>query len=77
MEDDWRKIYFFQKKSFLITKIMICGEILKSNYSVIISSYLELAEEGVKAATKVVPVADVNKWAGEDEDDDIKVEKFL
>lgn len=33
----------------------------------------KLAEENVKPAAKVVPVAAVNKWAGEDEEDDIKV----
>jgi len=32
----------------------------------------KLAEEDAKPAAKVVPVAELNKWAGEDEDDDIK-----
>lgn len=35
----------------------------------------KIADESPKEIPKV-PVADVNKWAGEDEDDDIKVSSY-
>ena len=43
-------------------------------FKIILNFFTEqLAEDDVKPTPKVIPVAAVNKWAGEDEDDDIKV----
>lgn len=77
MEDDWRKCCsLFHHTTSCPREICWKGTGQSKNEIIFIEN---LADDNIKieaVPSKVIPAA-VNKWDGEDEDDDIKVSIFL